>query len=274
MTQSIFKTPSLLLQKIAELIHTASGIIFPASHLKVLDQRIQNIIKIKNITVDELYSDLLMDTEKLFEFIGFVTTNHTHFFRNIEQFQILGSTIIPKLLKENDLTKHISIWSCACSSGEEPYTLALYFQYYFDTHFLHNWTFSILATDIDQTSLTTAEKGRYPIEGLQHIPQEYRSYLHTNENTIKIPTSLKKNIVFKRHNLIDNHTHSLIDIIFCRNVLIYFNEATQEQVLNKLITGLKANRYFFISPSESIFGLNVLLTPILLQKVIYYTNKK
>ena len=270
----MLKTPEATLRKVAELIHKKSGIDFPPSHLKVLDQRIQSVIKERNITVSELYSDLLLNSKKLFEFIGIVTTNHTHFFRNIDHFHALGSTIIPALLEANDLTKHISIWSCASSSGEEPYTLLLYLQHYFDIHNLHDWRFSILATDIDQTSLATAERGSYPIAVLSSIPKEYHTYLTIGENTVEIPAKLKKNIRFQLHNLMDTHKNSLIDIIFCRNVLIYFNEATQEKVIEKLVKGLKPNRYFFISSSESISGIKSELTPVILQKVIYYTNKK
>ena len=274
MPKTIFKTPEVPLRKIAELIHKKSGIDFPPSHLKVLDQRIQKVIKEKEITVNELYSDLLLNSAKLFEFIGIVTTNHTHFFRNIDHFHALGDTIIPVLLEENKLTKHISIWSCASSSGEEPYTLLLYLHHYFEANNLHDWRFSILATDIDQTSLATAESGVYPIAVLSSIPKEYHSYLTISENTVEIPTKLKKNLRFEIHNLMDTHKNRLIDIIFCRNVLIYFNDATQEKVIDKLITGLKPNRYFFISSSESITGIRSELTPIILPKVIYYTNKK
>ena len=270
----MFKTPEVTLHKVAELIHGKSGINFPPSHLKVLDQRIQKVIKEKEMTLQEFYSDLLLDSGKLFEFIGIVTTNHTHFFRNIDHFHALGDTIIPALLEANELTKHISIWSCASSSGEEPYTLLLYLHHYFEVHNLQDWSFSILATDIDQTSLATAEKGIYPIAVLSSIPKEYHEYLTIDEHTVEIPTKLKKNIRFALHNLMDTHRNSLIDILFCRNVLIYFNDATQEKVIEKLVKGLKPNRYFFISSSESITGIKSDLTPVILPKVIYYTNKK
>lgn len=276
------QTSSDILKKIATLIYQHSGINFPESHLKVLDQRIQQRLKETSIDEEALYTNLLLNKKILFEFIGFVTTNHTHFFRSIEQFKVLESTIIPELVKKNSHVKHITIWSCACSTGEEPYTLALCLQYYFDKYELNDWNYSIIATDIDQSSLDSAINGVYPYKAMKYIPIEYHSYLDIQTNSLllddektqyfTVKTELKKKIRFSIHNLLEEPIFRNIDIIFCRNVLIYFDEETQEKVINQLIKSLSIDRYFFISPSESVIGLKVQLKPVILPQTIYYTN--
>ncbi|MGL5955889.1 MAG: CheR family methyltransferase [Brevinema sp.] len=271
-----YKTPDDVLQKIAGLIHTHSGINFPIAHVKVLDQRIQKRIQELHCSESDLYSSLLLDKTKLLEFVGFVTTNHTHFFRSMEQFHILGSTILPELQIKNSHIKHIALWSSACSSGEEPYTLALYLERYFDVQGLTDWSFSIIATDIDQMSLDIAIKGIYPHKALKYIPSEYHSYIEIHhsdtESYIKIAPEIKKNVRFQIYNLMDIPIYKNLDIIFCRNVLIYFDLTTQEKVIRQLANCLSKDRYLFISPAESITGLDVPFSPIFLPKSIYYMN--
>ncbi len=113
-------TDERTLKDIAALIYRHSGINFPDNHLKVLDQRVQSKIKELDCTEIELYSKILKDENALFEFIGFVTTNHTQFFRSINQFITLEEVVLPELVKKNNHVKHIAVWSCACSTGEEP----------------------------------------------------------------------------------------------------------------------------------------------------------
>ncbi len=281
-----FLTPEGILQKIADLIFKTSGIDFPDSHKKVLDQRIQQRIKELNCEADDLYVSLL-NRDKLFEFIGFVTTNHTLFFRSIEQFHILGNVIIPELLEKNKFAKHIAIWSCASSSGEEPYTLALYLHHYFETNNLSDWSFSIIATDIDQTSINTAVKGEYSHRALPTIPKEYHKYFDIQnvyhpeteeeleeDRLIVVKPEIKKYVKFQIHNLMEKPPYRNQDIVFCRNVLIYFNPETQERVVRELATSLTADRYLVISPSESITGFDVPFSPVILPKTIYYINNK
>lgn len=278
-----YNTPAELLNNIALLIYQHSGISFPANHLRVLDQRIQSRIKEKNCTEQEFYGVLLNNKEQLFEFIGYVTTNHTHFFRSIEQFNILGSHILPELIQKNNVIKHFYLWSCACSSGEEPYSLALYIQYYLDVNKLSDWSFSIIATDIDHSSLDFAREGTYNYQALTYIPPEYHTYLdihhdlHHTPGTpissyVKIPDAIKKHIRFDNYNLMDPVRRVNMDIIFCRNVLIYFDLTTQEEVVSKLSKALNKDRYFFLSPSESLTGLKTPLSPVITEKTIYYTN--
>jgi len=273
------KSPNYILDTLANMIHQESGIIFPSSHIKVLDQRIQTSLREKKITEEKLLTLLKTDTIEFHKFIGHITTNHTSFFRSIEQFHTLGSHILPDLIQRNKYSKRLLIWSAAASSGEEPYTLALYIQHYFNIHDIKDWSFMILATDIDSSSLNIGMKGIYPISSLKNIPTEYHYLIEIsqrstelNNNYIKIPQKIKNYIKFKEHNLLKSINSYQFDLIFCRNVLIYFDLDTQRQVVSNLCNHLKDKRYFFVSPSETLTHLQSNLTPIVLPKCIYYTN--
>lgn len=272
-----------VLDQIAFLIHKKSGIFFPPNHMKVLDQRVKSSMKKVSCTDEELLHFLSSDEEKLTAFIGYVTTNHTHFFRSIHQFHSLGSTILPELIEKNQITKHIKIWSTACSSGEEPYSLAIYIQHYFNKNYINDWSFTILATDIDKTSLKIAKDGIYFYRALKNIPKEYHKYIDINPGTvnqngilehdrISMTDDLKKHITFSSHNLLEPSTQRDMDIIFCRNVLIYFDVDTQQQVILNLSKALAPNRYFFVSPSETLTGISTNLHIRMLEKSMFYVN--
>ncbi len=218
-----------ILKSIANLIYKSSGISFPENHLNVLDQRVQSRIKEEGITAQDLYSQLLLDKETLFEFIGFVTTNHTLFFRSINQFTTLETVILPELIKKNNHVKHIAVWSCACSTGEEPYTIAIYLQHYFDKNGLDDWSYSIIATDIDRSSLNKAIEGIYPRKNKDDIPVKFHEYLiegvaqpdFEDSHYISVRPDIKQHVRFNIYNLMDTPPYRNQDIIFCRNVLIY-----------------------------------------------------
>ena len=276
-------TPLAILEKIANLIYTKSGIVFPPSHMKVLDQRVQSSFKKRFGTVEDFAHLLEVNETELTTFIGYVTTNHTLFFRSMEQFNGLGSTILPELIEKNVATKHIAIWSAACSSGEEPYSLVLYIMHYLATHHHSDWTFDIIATDIDETSLKAAQEGLYNYNSLKYIPKEYHAYITISEGEMSergflendyiiMPDAVKKHITYGPHNLMDSPKIYNMDLILCRNVLIYFDIETQKKVVDNLTKALAPRRYFFVSPSETLSGISTSLHARMLPKCIFYTN--
>lgn len=275
---SIFKTSKKILDEIANLIHKKSGIVFPVNHLRVLDKRIQDYIKQNKHSEEDLLKILTHDPDILAIFVGHVTTNHTHFFRSMEQFETLQTRILPELIEKNASTKVINIWSAGCSSGEEPYTIALCVQEFLEKQLLNDWSFSILATDIDPHSLNIAKSGKFNISSLKHIPKQYHRFLilpdtiNSEEEFFHFTPDICTHIRFKIHNLIEKPREKLMDIIFCRNVLIYFDHEIQEIVIHHLVNNLAPNRYFYISPSESISELNTNLEVVFLPKSIFYTN--
>lgn len=275
-----FQSNNKTLETLASMIQAESGIFFPENHLKVLDQRIITLLRDKQWTEEELLYRLQNDHHEFLEFIGHVTTNHTFFFRSIEQFLCLEQTIFPELIKLNAETKHISIWSAACSSGEEAYSLALSLQFFLEEHKLSNWSFNIIATDIALEALEKARKGKYSYAELKHIPNQYHHLikiandksLEKHKQYIEMPEELKTKILFETHNLVKTKTMPSVDLIFCRNVLIYFDIPTQEKVIANLSSVLKPARFLFISPTESLSHLQTTLKARFLPKCIYYEN--
>lgn len=273
-----------VLQALAEMIHQESGIIFTPPHMKVLDQRVQSVLKEKKCSDTELLTLLKNDKNELHAFIGHVTTNHTQFFRSIGQYHLLGDPILPELIQKNKVTKTIKLWSAASSSGEEAYTCAMYIQHYFSMNGLLDWRVKIFATDIDQSMIKLGEKAVYPFETLRHVPQEYHQYLDIdpgkpNElgliegDKISVKQSIRRLVHFREYNLLDPVPYHHIDIIFCRNVLIYFDEDTQRKVVSHLEKALVSKGYFFVSPSETLNGITDNLEIKICPQGIYYIKK-
>ncbi|MGL4367510.1 MAG: CheR family methyltransferase [Brevinemataceae bacterium] len=278
MIEYSYKSEKDTLDQFAKIIYNTSGIVFPPNHIKVLDQRIQTSIKEKQCTDIELLNLLQKNPKELYQFIGHITTNHTQFFRSINQFYALDTHILPDLAEKNKTIKHISIWSAGCSSGEEPYTIALYLKHFFEKNHWTDWTFMIQASDIDAVSLQTAIQGTYSISALDQIPQEYYYLLKINPNagnnveTFTIPQSIKNLIKFQQHNLLNPPFSRNFDIIFCRNVLIYFDQTMQKIVVNYLADALNKDRYLYVGLSETLSDISTKLKPVILPKCIFYHN--
>lgn len=278
----VLSTPLPILEKMRDLIYAESGIIFTPIYMKVLDQRIISVCRESGSSPYDILDYVQNDIEYLREFVGHVTTNHTHFFRSIGQYRTLIDVMLPKLIQANGLTKKISIWSAASSSGEEAYTCIMMIKEYFQKNGYNDWICRIFASDIDNSSLRNGEKGVYGIEALKHIPEVYHKYLEIKHNiidnkfdtgTVTVDKSLRQWVQFQYHNLMGEPPAASFDIIFCRNVLIYFDIPTQKEVVRKLVKTLKPNGYFFVSPSETLNGisdeLEVQMTPV----SIYYIKK-
>jgi chemotaxis protein methyltransferase CheR len=189
------------------------------------------------------------------EFINLLTTNKTDFFREPKHFDFLVQTFLPEWQKKND--RVLKIWSCASSTGEEPYTLAMVLHKYLT----RDQDFKILATDIDTKVLAKASNAVYPLTKLKEIPAEYHNdsiAIGTQEvrDWFQIKEQVKNKVVFKTHNLVEKTFlgNDVFDLIVCRNVLIYFSEQTIEEVASKLYLSCKPGGYLFIGHSESLQG--------------------
>lgn len=190
-------------------------------------------------------------------FINLLTTNKTDFFREPDHYEYLIHQFIPEWLKLGK--KHLNIWSCASSTGEEPYTLAMIF----DKHLPDGITFSILATDIDTNVLSTAKNGVYSKNRLWEIPEEYFSQLAFGTGEVAEWFTLKKRIrekvQFVQHNLISAEmpplsNESKYDLVLCRNVLIYFDTEGIEKTAKKIYQSTTEKGVLLIGHSESLQG--------------------
>ncbi|MCP3025857.1 protein-glutamate O-methyltransferase CheR [Halobacillus sp. A5] len=193
------------------------------------------------------YFEACQHNRELFhELLDRLTINVSEFYRNQKRWVVLEEKVLPHLLEKRGKLK---IWSAACSTGEEPYTLAMLLNKY-----LSPQEFEIIATDIDENALKSAETGIYPDRALKEAPKEVVSkYFNKKEYGYQINPQLKKNITFKKHNLLSDSYGENYDLIVCRNVLIYFTEDAKRLIYEKFSRSLKDQGFFFVGSTEQIF---------------------
>ncbi|MFC4404351.1 CheR family methyltransferase [Gracilibacillus xinjiangensis] len=193
------------------------------------------------------YFEAINNEQKLLqEFLDKVTINVSEFFRNPGRWRVLEEKIFPKFKERK---KTIKIWSAACSTGEEPYTLAI-----LANQFWALKDIEIVATDIDRNVLARAKQGIYNDRAVQDVPPDLKDkYLWQEENTYKVDEKLKQCITFKQHNLLADTYPKGFDLIVCRNVLIYFTEPAKEKIYQNFSNSLEPNGIFFVGSTEQIF---------------------
>lgn len=193
------------------------------------------------------------------KFLDIVTTHKTDFFRNKDQFIFLEKHILPEITTNKTF---LSVWSAGCSSGEEPYSIAMVIQNFIDES---NATldFHILGTDISDEMLSIARKAIYHYERVKDIDLSFKKKFllkskDPKKTLVRIIPELRQKVNFRLLNLIDNCTfREPFQIIFCRNVAIYFNQATQRKLFENLIYWLEKGGYLFLGHSESLFGYDL-----------------
>lgn len=244
----------------SEKIKELAGITLKATKNDLLKTRIRSRLSELGLSsyreYREYLSSLPPEHEEWQKFINLLTTNKTGFFREPKHFEFIVSTFLPEWLKKDEKT--LKIWSAACSSGEEAYTLAMVL----NKHLPSDRSYKILATDIDTEVIKRGSNAVYPKEALHDIPQVYHSTsidLGRGEASgwFRIKPQLKEKVVFKQHNLIEMTSPGpeVFDIILCRNVFIYFSPASIELVVRKLHYSAKPGGYLMIGHSESLQGI-------------------
>lgn len=187
------------------------------------------------------------------EFINSITTNLTAFFREIHHFEYLASTVIPSLMRANAASRKIRIWSAGCSTGEEPYSIAMVFNSF---SALKGWDVKILATDLDSNVVAKGASAVYPVDRAEGVPDKYRQFFKRDKttNNVQIKDSVRELIRFRQLNLLHEWPmRGSFDIIFCRNVVIYFDLPTQKKLFNRYADMLVDNGHLFIGHSENLY---------------------
>ena len=187
------------------------------------------------------------------EFINSITTNLTAFFREIHHFEYLASTVIPSLMRANAASRKIRIWSAGCSTGEEPYSIAMVFNSF---SALKGWDVKILATDLDSNVVAKGASAVYPVDRAEGVPDKYRQFFKRDKttNNVQIKDSVRELIRFRQLNLLHEWPmRGSFDIIFCRNVVIYFDLPTQKKLFNRYADVLVDNGHLFIGHSENLY---------------------
>ena len=215
-----------------------------------MKRRIDNFLKKHQVDDYNTFLSLLrQDTEIHDSFITYLTINVSEFYRNPLQWQTLEKDIIPLLLKR--FPKPLRIWSAACSTGDEPYSLAMVL-----SDFLPLSQVQILATDMDAEVLAKAKAGCYTGQSIKGLPQRYRDkFLEKDEHGIyRVSNKLKSCISFKQHNLLKDGYPQRVHLIVCRNVMIYFTEEAKDEIYQKFQKSLTTGGVLFIGSTEQIMN--------------------
>lgn len=243
---------------IRDLVFETTGIVLSEIKRDMVYGRLSRRIRALGLTKFSQYCDILKSEDhlELKEFTNAITTNLTSFFRENHHFEGLKNIILPKLLAEK-ADRKIRIWSAGCSTGEEPYSIAMTVKETVPAS--QDWDIKILATDLDTNVLDKAASGVYDAERVAGIPkQRLKHWFHrgkgANDGVVKVVAELRDMITFRQLNLMHEWPMSgTFDIIFCRNVVIYFDKATQKILFDRYSNILSGNGYLFLGHSESMF---------------------
>lgn len=238
-----------------KLIYDSSGITFSETNRSILDSRLKERLREKHLTdVGEYYKIVTKDSEEFKIFLDSITTNLTRFFRNQPHFDALINYVIPHVIENKKKTgdTKIRIWSAGCSTGEEPYTIAMLLK----DKLPAPYSFDIKASDISLKSLMVGKQGFYPTARVTGIPQQYLDRFFVKSDTgYQVKPELMHTIHFDYHNLRNDSGVRNLDIVFCRNVLIYFDEVAQKATIDRFYDSMAPHSYLFIGHSESLFGM-------------------
>jgi chemotaxis protein methyltransferase CheR len=251
-------------KRLAEFIHGYSGIKMPSNKRTMLEGRLRRRMRATRIgNVNDycryLFEDDGMEAEVI-HLIDAVTTNKTEFFREPAHFEFMAKRGLPALAATG--RREIKIWSSACSTGAEPYTIAMVMDEFCRTH--RNVDYSVLCTDICTEVLDQAIAGIFAEGMIEPVSMERRQrYVmrakDRNSGQVRITPELRAKLAFARLNLMDDAypIDTDLDVVFCRNILIYFDKPTQAKVLRRLCDHLRPGGYLFLGHSESIVGIDL-----------------
>jgi chemotaxis protein methyltransferase CheR len=239
-----------------KLIYDASGITFSATNRSILESRLKERLREKKLeSLKEYFSLITRDKEELKTLLDSVTTNLTRFFRNQAHFDAIEKYVVPELIKMKGPggDRKLRFWSAGCSTGEEPYTLTMLLKEILPA----GWSFEIVASDISLKCLMVGKEGFYGDSRIQGIPEGYLpKYFDKKPGGHQFKDVFKKTVRFDYHNLKNDSGLRGLDVVFCRNVLIYFDEAAQKAAIERFWEAMAPKSFLFIGHSESLFGMN------------------
>ncbi len=259
-----------------DFIYEKSGIFIPDNKKYFLENRLGRRVQEMNLKGYEDYLYNLkygadrLELQRLFDLI---TTNETFFFREPQQFEVFGSELLSRISTENANAgrRDIRIWSAASSTGEEPYTLSIVL---LEKGELIGFKKDIYASDISESVLASARAGVYGSYAIRNIPAAYlKKYFTDSNQQYTLSNAVKSLVKLSRVNLMEEKdVRSIrgIDIIFCRNVLIYFDDKAKQKVVSHLYDALRPGGYLFIGTSESLHNVTRAFRPVVINRVIIY----
>ncbi|MBM6619864.1 CheR family methyltransferase [Bacillus suaedaesalsae] len=235
-------------EKFIQNIKKKTGIDLSLYKEAQMKRRLTSLYEKKGYKDFEEYYQHMTSNQMLFdEFLDRMTINVSEFYRNGKRWEVLQEKIIPKLLGQN---KKLKVWSAACSTGEEPYTIAMVL-----SNFMPLSSISIHASDLDENAIARAKNGTYPERSLQEVPAEMKNKYFTKDGMFyKVDDAIKKTVTFKQENLLADSFEQNYDLIVCRNVLIYFTEEAKDTLYKKFSDALRPGGILFVGSTEQIFN--------------------
>ena len=230
-----------------------------ASLLRRIDKRIQGL----GITTYADYTDYLeVHPEEFSQLFNTILINVTRFFRDLDAWNFLATEIVPQIVARKGPGETVRIWSAGCASGEEPYTLAIVLAESLGVQQLSERV-KIYATDVDEEALNQARHATYSAEEIEDVPQEFREkYFDRAGEKYLLHNDLRSSVVFGRHDLVQDAPISRLDLLVCRNTLIYFNAATQSKILSQFRFSIDQHGFLFLGKSETLLTRTDVFTPV------------
>jgi chemotaxis protein methyltransferase CheR len=248
--------------RIRSLVTMHAGISMGESKRELVYCRLSRRLRQLGISSFDRYCSIVEagDSTEVPQFVNAITTNLTAFFREQHHFECLADKVLPELMARKTSARKLRIWSAGCSTGEEPYSIAIVVRDFFKNR--RGWDIKILATDIDSNVLDAAQKGIYREDGTRRMPphvlqSSFQKGMGANDSFVKVAAELKEMISFRQLNLMDGWPmRNPFDVIFCRNVVIYFSKPNQKILFDRFANALDSRGFLFVGHSESLFNVS------------------
>ncbi len=257
-------------KNIRDYIYSLTGIYIGDNKKYFIENRLENRLKECKKSSFEEYFDYIKSHKgngELLNLYNAITTNETYFFREQDQIYACLNHLIPMVRQKKN---KIKIWSCACSTGEEPYTISMVQQENYKDYFIE-----IIASDISELALQSAKRGIYNSYSVRNVPIQYlEKYFKKVDNLFfELDEKIKRTVSFYNINLInpsETKKISNVDIVFCRNVLIYFDEKSKQKALSNIYDSMVPGGFLFLSMSESLHNVTRAFKPYIMNRVVAY----
>lgn len=255
-TKVVKSEDELLMNKICAQLHAKTGHDFSSYKKTTVSRRIEKRIQAKHLNGLQKYSDILeTEEQEASALLKDLLISVTSFFRDPDAFAYLKNNVIPKIFDDCPADSPIRIWVPACATGEEPYSLAMLLK----EHMLEQdvqKSIQIFATDIDRPALETARNGRYTVEAVKTIPQEFlKKYFTKNIDSFQVSQALREMCIFSEHNVIKDPPFSKLNFISCRNLFIYMESELQGKIFPLFHFSLLENGFLFLGPADNVTGM-------------------
>lgn len=257
-----------------DFIYDKSGIFIPDTKKYFIESRLSKRIEEKKVATFEDYLNLLRydsSGSELNALFDRITTNETFFFREVKQLEVFVNTLAPKIIDSKN-NSNIKVWSAACSTGEEPYTLLMML---LENPKTKNLRTDIVGSDLSDSVLLKAKTAVYGQYAMRNVPEHYRKkyFVLNGRNEYSLEPTVKQKVKFRQINLLDSKKMGMMkdcDTIFCRNVLIYFDKGAKIKVVNSLYDCLKPGGYLIIGMAESLHDITKAFKPNVVERTVVY----